>query len=215
MIAAVVLALVMNALIFIGIPFLSAATAEKPGDLYEGFVSFNVEKTKPKEEERKPEKQKEEEKPEKLPEMKVKYTTNQPSKPRLDNVLPNMNFDINASLSEGMAVSMPRSGYALPPQQIKTEFDISEVDTPPQVIFRTNPVYPYAAKRRQIHGKVELKFLVDEEGGVSRMSIISSNPQGVFDESVLNAIKRWKFKPGIFEGRAVKTWVIAPFEFRM
>jgi protein TonB len=37
----------------------------------------------------------------------------------------------------------------------------------------------------------------------------------VFDASVLQAVARWRFSPGMLEGVPVNTWVVAPFEFKL
>ncbi|ADD68374.1 TonB family protein [Denitrovibrio acetiphilus DSM 12809] len=212
--SAVVLAVLINLLIFIGIPFLSAATAGKPGDIIDSFVSFSMEKPMKRQDEEIEKKREEEKKPEKLPEMNLKHTAHKLTRPKLDVSLPDLSFDINASLSDGVAVSVPAGGGSFA-GGVKLNFDIGEVDTPPSIVYKTDPVYPFTAKRRQVTGKVILKFLVKSSGEVSDMQIVSSEPEGVFDEAVRNAIARWRFKPGIYDGKPVNTWVVAPFEFRM
>jgi len=54
---------------------------------------------------------------------------------------------------------------------------------------------------------------VDAAGRVSRVTILESNPPGIFDESVLKALPSWKFTPGELGGKAVNTWVSTVIEF--
>ncbi len=82
-------------------------------------------------------------------------------------------------------------------------------------VFKMKPIYPYRAKRLNITGKVDVKFLVDEKGYVSSIKILKSIPDGIFDESVRKALASWRFSPGEFDGRAVSTWVVTTIEFDM
>jgi protein TonB len=211
----ILLALFINAVIFIGIPFLSVATAEKPAELFDSFVSFNTAKPEMKDERQLPDKRVEENKPKKLPEMQVKENKARTNKPKPELSAPRMNFDMNASLADGMAVSMPVVEGTSLTSGMGTAFEIGEVDTPPQALFRAAPVYPFAAKRRGITGDVVLRFLVDENGQISRISVVSAEPAGVFEDAAIDAVKRWRFKAGIYDGEAVRTWVVAPFQFRI
>ena len=205
----------INAVIFIGIPFLSVATADRPPELFDNFVSFSTAKPQMKEERKLPDKKMAEDKPKKLPEMQVKQNRSKVNKPKPELSAPKMNFDMNASLSQGMAVSMPVVAGTSIASGMGTVFEIGEVDTPPQALFRAAPVYPFAAKRRGITGDVVLRFLVDENGQISRISVVSAEPEGVFEDAAIDAVKRWKFKAGLYEGEAVRTWVVAPFQFRI
>jgi protein TonB len=95
------------------------------------------------------------------------------------------------------------------------EFQLAQVDKPPVVVSRVEPGYPLMARRRNINGQVTVKFLVDAQGRVQKPSIVRANPEGIFESSVLDAVARWRFKPGIYRGQAVSTWVILPIQFKL
>ncbi len=95
------------------------------------------------------------------------------------------------------------------------EFGMDEVDEKPRVLQKVNPVYPHRAKRRNIKGKVTVKFLVSVSGDVTKPSVVEAKPEGVFEQSVLQAIQRWRFKPGYYQGKPVPTWVILPIQFNL
>ena len=95
------------------------------------------------------------------------------------------------------------------------EFGSDEVDQAPRVIKQERPVYPLVARRRNLSGKVTVKFLVDQSGRVVKPKILDAYPQGIFEESVLESISRWQFKPGIYRGKEVATWVVLPIQFRL
>jgi len=97
----------------------------------------------------------------------------------------------------------------------QSEFDISQVDTMPQVISRREPIYPYSARQKQISGMVILKFLVSPQGAVQQISVVQSNPANIFDEAAIQAVSHWHFKPGMLDQAAVATWITVPIQFTL
>jgi len=95
------------------------------------------------------------------------------------------------------------------------EFGADEVDQAPRVVKQERPVYPLVARRRNLSGKVTVKFLVDQFGRVAKPKILEAHPQGIFEDSVLESITRWQFKPGMYRGKEVATWVVLPIQFRL
>ena len=95
------------------------------------------------------------------------------------------------------------------------EFDAASVDKIPQILKKTDPAYPQRARSLGICGKVVVRFLVESDGHVSKPSIVEAHPKGFFEQSTLEAIRQWQFKPGCFKGKDVATWVILPVQFRL
>ncbi|MEN6440476.1 MAG: TonB family protein, partial [Syntrophobacter sp.] len=98
---------------------------------------------------------------------------------------------------------------------ISGEFDISRVDQVPRVLKKIEPVYPGRARTLEICGKVVVRFLVEPDGRVSKPSVVEAHPAGYFEQSTLDAIRQWRFKPGSFRGHTVATWVTLPVQFRL
>ena len=94
-------------------------------------------------------------------------------------------------------------------------FELSEVDEPPRVLLKLPPFYPLAARAREIEGIVELVFVVNVDGSVGDIEVVSSYPGEIFVESAVNAVRRWKFKPGGKDGQPVVTRVRLPIRFKM
>ena len=94
-------------------------------------------------------------------------------------------------------------------------FDAGELDRPPRVTARVPPVYPYRARQREIEGEVRVKFLVSAEGVASRVSVVDADPPGWFEEAVLQIIPRWRFRPGVVEGRPVNAWMVTTVRFQL
>ena len=130
--------------------------------------------------------------------------------PKIKVKLPRLNFEINPLLAAGMRVSSPGDQLKL-----KGFYDQGEVDQMPIAILKIEPIYPYRAKRLNINGKVDVKFLVNEQGCVSRIQILKSTPPGIFDQSVRRSLASWRFAPGKLSGSAVSTWVITTIEFKL
>jgi protein TonB len=95
------------------------------------------------------------------------------------------------------------------------EFDTATVDKIPQILKKIDPTYPGRARSLGICGKVVVRFLVEPDGRVSKPSIVEAHPKGYFEQSALEAVRHWQFKPGCFKGKDVATWVILPVQFRL
>ena len=94
-------------------------------------------------------------------------------------------------------------------------FAASQLDNPLAAITKAAPLYPPAAKRRNIEGWIKVTFLVDEQGQVDRVSVLAAEPEGIFDQAVLRCVSAWRFKPGTKGGVAVKALVEQTITFRL
>jgi len=71
-------------------------------------------------------------------------------------------------------------------------------------LVRITPKYPISAARDGKEGWVQLGFTISEIGTVISPYIINSEPKRVFDKEALRALRKWKYKPKMVEGRAVQ-----------
>ncbi|MHC1743043.1 MAG: energy transducer TonB [Syntrophobacteraceae bacterium] len=44
---------------------------------------------------------------------------------------------------------------------------------------------------------------------------VETTPQGIFHQSALEAIQRWKFNTGRYRNNAVPAWVVQPILFQL
>ncbi len=92
---------------------------------------------------------------------------------------------------------------------------ISEVDIPPRIVRKVLPAYPFRARRMGIEGELVVRFIVDVDGKVRDIRILSAKPKGVFEQTVLNTLTKWRFVPGKKNGRVVKTVMVLPVQFKL
>jgi len=71
-------------------------------------------------------------------------------------------------------------------------------------IVKVPPQYPRTASIKGIEGWVLLEFTVTETGATINPKVIDADPPGIFNESALRMIKKWKFKPKIESGKAIQ-----------
>jgi len=75
--------------------------------------------------------------------------------------------------------------------------------------------YPLRAQERGIEGWVEVEFTVAADGTTRDVVITAAEPEGVFDEAVLEAVGAWRYDPRIVAGRPVDQRVQARIRFQL
>ena len=71
--------------------------------------------------------------------------------------------------------------------------------TPPRVLERVEPQYSQEARKARYQGTVVLEVIVRKDGTVDIMRIVRSLGFGL-DENAIQALKQWRFKPGMRNG---------------
>lgn len=66
------------------------------------------------------------------------------------------------------------------------------------------PVYPQEAAMKGIEGWVEFKFTIGADGSPKDIRVTGAKPRRVFEKSAKKAIRRWKFKPKMYNGQPVE-----------
>ena len=76
------------------------------------------------------------------------------------------------------------------------------------LVTKVEPEYPAMARQLKMQGLVELEAVVSETGAVTKVEIVKGNP--VLTAPSAEAVKHWKFKPFLEDGKAIS--VLAPIE---
>lgn len=71
-------------------------------------------------------------------------------------------------------------------------------------IVRIEPKYPMAAARDGKEGYVILSFTINEVGGVEDVEVIEAEPKRIFNKEAKRALKKWKYKPKVEDGKALR-----------
>lgn len=93
-------------------------------------------------------------------------------------------------------------------------FDISMLDQQPVARFQARPQYPFEMRRAGISGEVVVDFIVDTNGDVQNAYALRSS-QREFEAAAVQAVSKWKFKPGRKGGRDVPTHMQVPIVFTL
>jgi protein TonB len=93
-------------------------------------------------------------------------------------------------------------------------FDINNLDQRPVARVQPGPAYPYEMSRAGISGQVVIEFIIDENGDVIDTRVVRSSHRE-FELPAIQAVQKWKWKPGRRGGKAVKTKVSQQIEFNL
>ncbi len=87
------------------------------------------------------------------------------------------------------------------------------VEKPPKLLAKAAPSYPRRAKRRGMEGDIKIALIINERGSVARAKIISG--PSIFHESVLAAVKSWRFTPPYDRGHRVSVRAFQTINFSL
>ena len=65
------------------------------------------------------------------------------------------------------------------------------------------PEFPSSARERAMSGWVDLQFIVLPGGSVSDVSVVGADPAGQFEESATDAVRKWKYRPVLRDGKPI------------
>ena len=72
------------------------------------------------------------------------------------------------------------------------------------------PAYPPEALRARASGQVVVSFMVNADGSVSNVNIVSAKPRGMFERTVQSTVRRWQFQPGGTPQSVTRTFTFSP-----
>jgi TonB family protein len=90
---------------------------------------------------------------------------------------------------------------------------ITKLEALNAVALRIQPEYPPTARQLHIEGMVELEAVVAVNGSVAKVTIVSGNPLLTGPSS--DALRRWKFKPFVEDGKPVQILAPVTFAFKL
>ena len=81
--------------------------------------------------------------------------------------------------------------------------------------YQMKPVYPESARRAGIEGTSLLRFEINEQGMVNKVTVEKSAGHEDLDRAAMVAIQRWRFEPARRGTQAVAVWVTLPIRFEL
>jgi protein TonB len=79
----------------------------------------------------------------------------------------------------------------------------------------SRPVYPEEARKSGRQGVVVVRVTVDADGTPENAAILKSSGFSGFDQEALRTVRKWKFRPALLRGRAVKAFHDVRVKFRI
>jgi protein TonB len=84
----------------------------------------------------------------------------------------------------------------------------------PQILHRVEPEYSEEARRNKWQGTVLLRVIIDDHGMPQNITVARALGMGL-DEKAIEAVKQWRFKPGMKDGHPVPVLVNIEVYFRL
>jgi periplasmic protein TonB len=84
----------------------------------------------------------------------------------------------------------------------------------PGILFRVEPEYSEEARKAKFQGAVVLALVVDEKGNPREIRVV--RPLGLgLDQKAIEAVEKWRFRPGLKDGKPVPVQATIEVNFRL
>jgi protein TonB len=93
-------------------------------------------------------------------------------------------------------------------------FDVTMLDQRPVPRYQARPQYPFEMRRNGTTGEVVVDFIVDTRGEVQNAFALRSSHRE-FEGAAVQAVSKWRFRPGRKDGRDVPTHMQVPIVFTL
>jgi protein TonB len=100
-----------------------------------------------------------------------------------------------------------------PETELENAFSLADIDQKPRAVFQAAPLYPAEMRSKKLEGVVTLIFVVDPSGKVTNPRVEKST-HPAFEKPALDALKQWKFEPGLKGGQRVGCKMRVPIRFQ-
>jgi len=118
-------------------------------------------------------------------------------------------LDLNSSAASAAPIaSLAGSHRAGPAAPVPVGGDVK----PAQLLKSVPPEYPPMARNQRISGNVQIDALIDADGNVGAMKVLSGPP--LLHQAALNALKQWKYKAAELDGKPTSMHLTVTIQFR-
>ena len=80
-------------------------------------------------------------------------------------------------------------------------------------VKEVKPVYPDVARQAGIEGIVSMRVLINKEGAVEKVDVISG--EQALQMAAITAVRQWRYQPFVLEGNAVPVMTTVNVKFQI
>ena len=84
----------------------------------------------------------------------------------------------------------------------------------PRVVVQVDPEFSEEARKAKFSGDVTVRLVVDENGNPTHVSVVQDVGMGLGEKAV-EAVRQYKFKPAMKDGKPVKVEVYVVVKFKI
>ena len=81
------------------------------------------------------------------------------------------------------------------------------------LVSKVAPDYPADAKQARIQGTVVMRMIVDKEGNVANIELISGH--SLLAPAAIDAVRLWKYRPYLLNGTPVEVETLVQVSFTL
>ena len=107
----------------------------------------------------------------------------------------------------------PLGGAPPPPVEKRAPIRVGGRVKAPNQLFAPPPQYPALARQAKVQGDVRLDAVIDEQGRVVELKVVSGHP--LLLDSAIKAVSQWRYQPTLLNDQAVSIQLIVTVQFRL
>jgi len=104
-------------------------------------------------------------------------------------------------------------GGGASPFWVRPTMVVHTISPEPVLIHVVSPIYPVAARAKEIEGTVRLHVLIGKDGRVSKIEVLSG-PKPL-QQAAVDAVKQWRYKPPLLAGEPVSIETVTDVVFSL
>jgi TonB family protein len=107
-----------------------------------------------------------------------------------------------SALALGMHANAAPAGSDSTPSKAPKQLSVSSDVMAGNLLTKTPPTYPPAAKKARIQGTVVLSAVIGKDGNIESLRVLSGPQQ--LQQSALDAVRQWRYRPYLLNGDPVE-----------
>ena len=122
--------------------------------------------------------------------------------------------------SDGLFLETPRAILPLEPpvSTAKAEMHVTRIKRGGEVqhanlVHQVKPTYPPLAKTVRVQGRVVLEAIIDREGRVENLKVLSGHP--LLIPAAFEAVQQWRYRPTLLNGQPVEVLTQVTVNFNL